>query len=71
MMCIGTQILKAKAQLFSMLTAKKRNAIDASRWSGMRVGLRGRIDHFEEDDEGEDVVVEICEGRAKRAVRMN
>jgi len=70
MMCIGTEILKAKAQLLSMLTEKKRSAMVTRRCSGTRVGLRGRCDHFEEEEDG-DEVVDTCEGRAKRDVRMN
>ena len=40
MMCIGTLISKANAQLFSMFTAKNMNDMSVMRWSGIPSGLK-------------------------------
>lgn len=59
MICIGTEMLNANAQLFNMFTPKNRSAIKARRSRGIEVGRRRHVDG------------ESCVGRAKMDVRRN
>jgi hypothetical protein len=63
MMCMGTEMLKANAQLLSMFTAKNMRERRVRRVSGIFGGVKRMPVDVEEDLS--------CDGRAKRAVRRN
>lgn len=64
MMCSGTEMWKANAQLLSMLTAKNMSAMQARRRSGIAVVRKGFHEIFCES-------VLSCEESAKRVARAN
>ena len=66
--CMGTEMSKAKAQLLSMLTLKNMSERSASRLSGILGRASPKLPFCFAEEEERDW---SCEGRAKRAVRRN